>query len=119
MTHGGKRRGAGRPVGSQGKKAIALSEFLNADENNPVLNLVSIGQQALKEKDFRLAADCFKALIPYYAPKVKIPEETEAERYRPITVVTNIPIPGQTWRKNAAGKEQDDEELYEGAGDDC
>lgn len=110
---GGKRIGAGRREGSRNARTVTVMEYLDADKNNPVVKLVDIMNKAYRVKDLRLAADCAKALLPYYAPRPKLPDGNAEEVRTPIQVRVNIPIPGSGWRdkyeaKNVIYEHQDD-----------
>lgn len=103
---GGKRVGAGRPEGSRNARTAAIMEYLDPDKNNPVVKLVKIMNKAHRVKDFRLAAECAKALLPYYAPRPRLLDEDMEEIRTPIQVNVNFPIPGQHWQNQG---ESDDE----------
>lgn len=95
---GGKRQGAGRPYGSKNSRTAAVMDCLDADKNNPVMKLVSIMNKAYRAEDLRLAADCAKALLPYYVPRRKTGEGEDQEVPRPILVNVNFPLPGSGWQ---------------------
>lgn len=95
---GGKRDGAGRPEGSKNARTVAVMEYLDPDKNNPVMKLVNIMNKAYRAEDFRLAADCAKALLPYYVPRQKTVEDEDEEVPTPILVNVNFPLPGSGWR---------------------
>lgn len=99
--HGGKRDGAGRPEGSKNARTHAVMEFLDSDDKNPVIKLVSIMNKAYELEDFRLSADCAKSLLPYFAPKPQLLEEESPDARIPILVNVNVPIPGQHWRNKS------------------
>lgn len=105
---GGKRDGAGRPEGSRNARTAAVMEYLDPDKNNPVIKLVEIMNKACRVKDLRLAADCAKALLPYYAPRPRLLDEDMEENRTPIQVNVNFPLPGSEWRD----KEESDNIMY-------
>lgn len=95
---GGKRDGAGRPEGSKNARTLAVMEYLDPEGNNPVIKLVKIMNKAYGLKDFRLSADCAKALLPFYVSRQRNLDNEIGEIYTPIQVSMNIPIPGSGWR---------------------
>lgn len=104
---GGKRDGAGRPEGSRNARTVAVMEYLDPDKNNPVIKLVEIMNKAFQMKDLRLAADCAKALLPYYSPRPRLLDGDMEEIRTPIQVNVNFPIPGQYWQNLEEHDEED------------
>ena len=71
-ARGGRRDGAGRPLGSKGKRteaAFALAQELQAD---PVqFLLLAMSDERLNMKD---RIECAKAVAPYIAPRLSAVE---------------------------------------------
>ena len=67
--HGGVRPGAGRPKGSTNRRTGDVQQRLDALECDPVEGLGRIAKQAEEQGDLGLAMHCYKALMPYIAPK--------------------------------------------------
>ena len=95
--HGGKREGAGRPLGSKNQRTLAVLEILDEEINNPIVNLLRLSKLAEEEGDLKLAFDCAKALLPYYLPKQKPISEDVEDITRPIVIHTTFPVPGSRW----------------------
>jgi hypothetical protein len=89
MNHGGARDGAGRPKGSRNRRHQSLVEELNGIDCHPATRLAHIAQHAELEGNLSLAADCYKALMPYLHPKVKSASETRESQT--IHVITGVP----------------------------
>ncbi len=67
--HGGARPGAGRPKGSRNRRTEGVQQRLDSLGCDPVEGLGRIAQQAEEQGDLGLAMHCYKALMPYVAPK--------------------------------------------------
>jgi hypothetical protein len=105
MGRGGKRAGAGRPLGSPGLKSEALAGRLDALGCDPAEALVRLGNKAEAAGDVDLAIKAFTALLPFRWPKLKessldlglglsgsLADQLEQARLR-IEVVTGIDRP--------------------------
>ena len=105
MGRGGKRAGAGRPLGSPGLKSEALAGRLDALGCDPAEALVRLGNKAEAAGDVDLAIKAFTALLPFRWPKLKessldlglglsgsLADRLEQARLR-IEVVTGIDRP--------------------------
>ena len=92
MPRGGVRHGAGRPKGSKNKRKPEIRERLDELDCDPITGLARIGRQAESEGNLDLAANCYKSLAPYYAPKLAaVPIERQIDAQGPcIHVVTAI-----------------------------
>ncbi len=72
MTHGGKRTGAGRPVGAIGTKSKEIAEKLKKLDCDPIEALAMIAQDQTNTPELRFQAN--KELAQYVAPKRKAVE---------------------------------------------
>lgn len=103
MARGGKREGAGRPEGSRNRRSAVIADYLDRPKINPVKNLVRLAQKAEADGDIRLAVECFKTLLPYYAARLKPEDENEPDPTPPqIIVNTTFPAPATGWRSKLA-----------------
>lgn len=98
MARGGKREGAGRPEGSRNRRSAVIADYLDRPKNNPIKNLIRLAQKAEAGGDIRLAAECFKTLMPYYAARLKAEDESESDKPTQIIVQTTFPVPATGWR---------------------
>ena len=71
MGLGGKRPGAGRPLGSPGLKSQALAGRLDEMGYDPAETLVRLGRRAEAEGDVDLAIKAAIALMSFRWPKLK------------------------------------------------
>jgi hypothetical protein len=60
----------GRPKGSQNRRTLDIEQRLDRIGCDPIEGLARIGRQAEEEGDLRLAADCYRHLAPYIAPRL-------------------------------------------------
>lgn len=74
--HGGKRDGAGRPLGSTNRRTVALREAIEAEGVEPAVALVRIAKAAEDRKDFGLAVEAYGKVLPFLHSR---PKPTEAD----------------------------------------
>lgn len=106
-TRGGRRSGAGRPEGSRNKRSLEVAALLEQPKNNPIQNLLRLGRKAEASDDLRLAVECFKTLMPYYAPKPRPEEDEQDVQPTQMIIQTNFPIPGSLREKTKSIDEED------------
>lgn len=70
--HGGSRPGSGRKEGSLNQRRTEIAEQLAAAKCDPAKGLADIAKKALAGGDLQLAATCFKELLPFVYPKLKM-----------------------------------------------
>jgi hypothetical protein len=70
--HGGSRLGSGRKAGSLNERRTEIAEQLAAAKCDPATGLAGIANKALAGGDLQLAATCFKELLPFVYPKLKM-----------------------------------------------
>ena len=72
MTHGGKRTGAGRPVGAIGTRSKEIASKLKELDCDPIEALAMIAKDQTNTPELRFQAN--KELAQYVAPKRKAVE---------------------------------------------
>lgn len=72
--HGGKRAGAGRPVGSMSRRSEAVADKLHAQGKCPVDALVRLAEEAEADGDRLQAINAWKTILPFVYPKPKAVE---------------------------------------------
>ena len=83
-NHGGRRPGAGRPVGSENKATVEVKELLENQKCNPIQGMARIAMNDTKALGLpegetipiTLRARMFEALAPFVAPKRRSTELT-------------------------------------------
>lgn len=87
MAHGGKRPGAGKPKGSTNKATQEVKDKLAKLGCDPIEGLARIAMEAVNDANstnkpnersqaLQLAANCYKELAQYVAPKRKAVEHS-------------------------------------------
>lgn len=102
-TRGGRRSGAGRPEGSRNKRSLEVAALLEQPKNNPVQHLLRLAQKAEASDDLRLSVECYKTLMPYYAPKPRPEDEEQGVPPPQMIIHTTFPVPGS--RRNKESQE--------------
>lgn len=104
-THGGKRKGAGRPKGSLTRRSEVLAEALLSNGHCPVEALIRLAQEAEAQGDLGQAIGAWKSIIPYVYPKpkaVEVDPETVIELAKAIAearVSASTPEPGGSYNE--------------------
>ena len=84
MRIGGKRAGAGRPIGAKNKRTIALEEECAAGGELPKGFMLRVMRD--ESQPMPLRADMAKAAAPYFHPRLNAIEHT-GEEGGPLIVI--------------------------------
>jgi len=77
MTHGGKRKGAGRPVGAKNKLTEEIVKAVKESGDTPLEFILSIYRDEERSIDIRI--DAAKAALPYVHGKMSTQLEHSGE----------------------------------------
>jgi hypothetical protein len=73
---GGHRDGAGRKPGSLNKRSSEIADELARAKCDPARGLAEIAKEARASGDRQLAATCYKELLPFVYPKLKMSDKS-------------------------------------------
>lgn len=69
MSRGGKRQGAGRPIGAKNKRKTFIAEKIARTGCEPIEGMARVANEALLSNDYALAGEMCKELAQYIARK--------------------------------------------------
>lgn len=113
--HGGKRKGAGRKPGTLNARQSEVAERLDKLKCDPIAGLAKIATDAHGRGDETLAAACYRDLMPYIAPKLRMTELNANVGFNPDGLADRLRRAGEVMKVEEAKQRVRDEERFKRA----